>query len=68
LFALLTWTGRRAGLPTVGLGAALLAYAGLSEVLQGVLPLGRSADVLDALVDVAGVALGLMVARRPVRT
>jgi len=64
LFAALALTGRRAGLLPVGLTAGLVAYAGASEVLQGVLPSGRSADPVDALVDVVGVALGLVAARR----
>jgi VanZ family protein len=63
LFAALALTGRRAGLPPVGLTVGLVVYAGLSEVLQGVLPLGRTADPLDALTDVLGVAVGLVVAR-----
>jgi VanZ family protein len=63
LFAALALTGRRAGLPPVGLVVGLVVYAGLSEVLQGVLPLGRTADPLDALTDVVGVAVGLVVAR-----
>ena len=63
LFVALACTGRRAGLPVVGLAAGLVAYAVGSEVLQGVLPLGRTADPLDAAVDVVGVALGLVAAR-----
>jgi hypothetical protein len=55
--------GRRVGLPVVGLAAGLVAYAAGSEVLQGVLPLGRTADPLDAVVDVVGVAVGLVAAR-----
>jgi len=67
LFAALAYTcpvdRRRAGLPVVGLAAGLVAYAVGSEVLQGVLPLGRTADPLDAAVDVVGVAVGLVAAR-----
>ncbi|WP_214369050.1 VanZ family protein [Pseudonocardia sp. H11422] len=59
LFAALAGTGRSAGLPLRPLAVALVAYATASEVLQAVLPIGRSGDVLDALVDVAGIALGL---------
>jgi VanZ family protein len=58
LFAALAGTGRLAGLPPVGLAAGLVAYAAASEVLQGVLPLGRSADARDVAVDVAGIAVG----------
>ena len=39
-------------------------YAGASEVLQGLLPIGRTADPLDALVDVVGIAVGLLIDRR----
>ncbi|WP_434440517.1 VanZ family protein [Lentzea sp. E54] len=57
LFALLAFTGLYARIPHILL--ALVAYAGVSEVLQQVItPLHRSGDVVDALVDVAGIALG----------
>jgi hypothetical protein len=64
LFGALAMSGRRAGLRPGALGAGLVAYAGVSEVLQGVLPLGRSADPIDALVDVVGIALGMSMVRR----
>jgi hypothetical protein len=64
LFAALSCTGRRAGLSVTGLAVCLVLYAAGSEVLQAVLPLGRDAEVLDAVVDVVGVAVGLVVARR----
>jgi hypothetical protein len=38
LFAALAWTGRRAGLPVVGLAVGLMLYAAGSEVLQGAAP------------------------------
>ena len=59
LFALLAVTGRWAGLRWDLLLAALAAYAGISEVLQATLPIGRHGDVWDALVDVTGAVLGL---------
>lgn len=62
LFAALGITGCGARIPRLPLAAGLVCYAGLSEVLQGVLPLGRSGDVLDALVDVLGAAAGLAIA------
>jgi len=70
LFGVLALTGRLGRLPAPGLALGLVAYAAASEVLQGVLPIDRSADPLDAVVDVVGVALGLLLARRipPVRT
>jgi hypothetical protein len=64
LFAALAWTGRWAGLPVPGLAVGLVAYAVGSEVLQGVLPIGRSPDPLDAVADTIGVAVGLVAARR----
>lgn len=64
LFAALAMTGRLGGLARPGLAAALVSYAVASEVLQGVLPIGRSADPLDALLDVLGVLLGLLFADR----
>jgi VanZ family protein len=67
LFAALAWTGRRAGLPVGGLAVGLVAYAVASEVLQAVLPFGRSADPLDAVADVVGAALGLIASRRAAR-
>ena len=67
LCAGLALSGRWAGFAAVPLGIGLVAYAGASEVLQGVLPLGRSGDPVDALVDVVGIALGLVAARRLAR-
>lgn len=68
LFALLAVTGRWAGMRWEWLLAALVAYAGISEVLQATLPIGRDGDVWDALIDVTGAVLGLtgfaLVARR----
>lgn len=63
VFALLALTGRWAGVGLPALGAGLLAYAVGSEVLQGVLPLGRSASAGDALADVLGAVLGLLLWR-----
>lgn len=59
LFALLAVTGRMAGIRPWPLLAGLTAYAAASEVLQALLPLGRSGDLLDGLTDVAGAVLGL---------
>ncbi|WP_231974138.1 VanZ family protein [Pseudonocardia sp. HH130630-07] len=59
VFALLAWTGRTAGLRPWPLLAGLVGYAAASEVLQALLPIGRSGDVLDGLTDVAGALLGL---------
>ncbi|MCE0767213.1 VanZ family protein [Pseudonocardia kujensis] len=59
VFALLGLTGRWAGVPPLPLVLGLAGYAGLSEVLQGVLPIGRDAELLDAVVDCVGVSLGV---------
>jgi VanZ family protein len=42
-------------------------YAAVSEVVQGLLPLERSASVGDWAADVAGVLLGLLLAVRLLR-
>jgi VanZ family protein len=63
LFALLATTGLYARIPRIL--PLLVVYAGLSEVLQHLItPLHRSGDVLDALVDVLGIALGWAIAAR----
>jgi VanZ family protein len=67
LFASLATTGRLAGLAPLPLALGLTVYAGLSEVLQSVLPLNRQGDLRDALADVLGMLTGLVavfIARR----
>ncbi|WP_051772066.1 VanZ family protein [Saccharothrix sp. NRRL B-16314] len=65
LFALLTATGRYGRLPRGPLVGALIGYAAVSEVLQWLITaLGRGGDVLDGLVDVAGIAFGYLLTRR----
>ncbi|MGY2005320.1 VanZ family protein [Blastococcus sp. SYSU DS1024] len=59
LFAVLAATGRWAGVGTPRLAAGLVAYAVVSELVQGIAPLGRSASVADGAADLAGVAVGL---------
>jgi hypothetical protein len=59
LFLTLAATGRWAGIRAVVLGAALVVYGAVSEVLQALTPLSRTGSVADLLADVAGVALGL---------
>ena len=59
LFAALAATGRLAGIPPLPLLLGLMAYAGLSEILQSVLPLDRRGDVRDAVADVLGALTGL---------
>ncbi len=59
VFLSLAVTGRWAWIRAAGLGAALVVYAAVSEVLQAVTPLARSGSPADLLADVAGAALGL---------
>ena len=59
VFVALAVSGCWAAVPPVALGLGLVAYAGLTEVLQAVLPIDRDGDVRDVLADVTGVALGL---------
>jgi len=59
IFAALALSGRWAGIGRSVLGALLVAYAALSEVLQGLTPLERSASAGDWLADVIGLVLGL---------
>ncbi len=67
LFALLALTGRWAGIGRSSLGVLLVFYAAVSEVLQGLTPLERSASVADWVADVAGILLGLMAWERVAR-
>lgn len=60
LFLALAVTGRLARCPLAPLVVGLVAYAGVSEVLQAVLPIARDGDPRDALADVAGVAAGII--------
>jgi len=62
IFVALAVSGRWAAVPPVTLGIGLAAYAGLTEVLQAVLPIQRDGDVRDVLADMTGVALGLFLA------
>ena len=62
LFLLLGLTGVLAGLAPRGLLVALVAYAGVSEVLQAVLPIHRDGDLLDALADTVGGVVGVLAA------
>jgi VanZ family protein len=68
LFAALAVTGRLAGIPPLRLAIGLVAYAGVSEVLQTVLPINRDGDIRDAIADtlgsLAGIGLVALAARR----
>jgi len=58
LFFALAISGRWAGVGRGVLAGALVAYAAVSEVVQGMV--GRDAAVGDLVADVAGVLLGLL--------
>ena len=59
LFLALALTGRWAGIRQSVLGAALVGYAVVSELVQGLTPLDRSMSVGDWLADVVGAVAGL---------
>jgi hypothetical protein len=67
LFATLALTGLWARIRPGVLLVGLVAYAVGSEVLQAVLPIHRDGDPADGAVDLAGLALGLLLGRRLVR-
>jgi VanZ family protein len=60
LFLVLAVSGRWAGIRPGALGALLVGYGAVSEVVQWLAPLERSGSVADWLADVVGVALGLL--------
>ncbi|SNS07549.1 hypothetical protein SAMN06893096_101716 [Geodermatophilus pulveris] len=60
LFAALAASGRWAGARAGTLAWLLVGYAAVSEVVQGVSALGRSASVADWAADVVGVLTGLL--------
>lgn len=70
LFAALAYSSRVAAISTLRTALWTVAFAGFSEVLQALLPLGRSGSALDAVFDALGVAAGLLVGMRllPVRS
>ncbi|UNX53984.1 VanZ family protein [Georgenia sp. TF02-10] len=63
VFALVTVAGLRAGVRPWLVVAYGLAQAGVSETLQHLLLPGRTGDPADVLADLAGVGLGLVLAR-----
>ena len=60
LFAALAVSGRWAGVRAGALAVLLVGYAAVSEVVQGVSSLARSASVADWAADVVGVLAGLL--------
>jgi hypothetical protein len=63
LFLALAFTGRWAGAREAVLVAGLVGYATVSELVQGLTPLARSATVADWLADVVGILIGLLLWR-----
>lgn len=67
MFLVLAWclnrdiSRRKLLVAAVAAFALATAYGGLIEVLQGTMQLGRSADVLDFVADVAGAAIGAII-------
>lgn len=70
LFAVLMITALMARWTVPASVSVLVIYAAVSEVVQALLPLGRSGDLADAAVDVLGIALGwaLFALARRIRT
>jgi len=63
VFGAVALTGRLAGLPARLLAVLLAAHAVVSELVQHAFLPGRSGDVLDVAADLAGAAVGLLLAR-----
>jgi hypothetical protein len=64
VFGAVAWAGCRAGVPHRVLVPLLVGQAVVSEVVQARLLAGRSGDPADVAADLAGIALGLLVAHR----
>jgi hypothetical protein len=62
VFAAVAGTGVRVHLPWRALLATLLAWAVVSELIQGAVLPSRAADGWDVLADVAGTLFGLLAA------
>jgi len=60
VFLALAVTGRWAGYAALPLAVALVGYAGLTEVLQTVLPINRDGDPRDLVADGIGIVIGLV--------
>ena len=68
VFALLVLTGLRAGLRAGWFVPVVVAHALASELVQELLLAQRHGDAWDAVADLAGVTLGVLVWRRLGRT
>jgi hypothetical protein len=67
LFAALAVSGRWAGVARGALGVLLVGYATVSELVQELTPLGRTASIGDLLADVVGLLAGLLLWERLTR-
>ncbi|MCU0298102.1 MAG: hypothetical protein MUF33_06230 [Candidatus Nanopelagicales bacterium] len=63
LFLVVTWLGLRVGLPRVGLVIAMVAQAAISELTQWLFLPQRGGDWWDFAADLAGIGLGVLLAR-----
>lgn len=63
LFAVVAYAGTRANVRQTWLIGLLLGQAVLSEMVQGLWLTQRSGDGWDVIADVAGIALGIGIAR-----
>ncbi|MCJ0903615.1 VanZ family protein [Rhodococcus sp. ARC_M6] len=72
MFVVLAMTSLHARIPWWLTALWLIAFAAVSEVLQGVLPISRSGSVWDGAADLVGIAIGIgivsLLARRRART
>jgi hypothetical protein len=64
IFAVVVWTGRRAGVPLPWLVVVCAVHAPLSEWVQSTFLPHRDGSVGDALADLVGVAIGTLVPAR----
>lgn len=64
LFAALAYTSRVAGVSFTRTALWTAGFAVVSEVVQGLAPLGRSGSGLDVLADIVGIAIGCAIAHR----
>ena len=62
MFVVLAMTSLHARIPWWLTALWLIAFAAVSEVLQGVLPISRSGSVWDAAADLVGIAIGIGIA------
>jgi VanZ family protein len=63
LFAAVGWTGARAGVPLRWLLPVLVGHAIVAEWVQGAALGGRDSEVGDAVANLLGTALGVVLAR-----